>query len=304
MKRLLLSTFLILNIFAQKVLIITHNYNRPDFVELQHKTFKNFLNDTYEFVVFNDARDENLMHQINAVCSDYGIKCIRIPQEIHTRPYLPRNPGDPLHRSNIRHANCVQYSMDVLGFDFDGIVLILDSDMFLIRPFSISEYMAEKDIAAFIKRAPNNVYCLCPAFCILNMDNLPGKKTLNFNCGTVNGSPVDSGGWTHHYLAQHPALRVTSASVLYSHQLLLSDSHINQPANTSVSNEVKTTIYENLGFNSKEIAFLLKKPDAFEFYLNNLFLHYRDGSNSTQQSQKYLDNKLQLFNEFIASILQ
>ena len=38
-----------------KVLIYTYAYNRPDFIEIQHKTFQKFLKDDYEFVVFDDG---------------------------------------------------------------------------------------------------------------------------------------------------------------------------------------------------------------------------------------------------------
>jgi len=57
-----------------KVLIFTYAYNRPDFVEIQHKTFQKFLEDEYEFVVFNDAVDASIYHQIHAICSRYKIR--------------------------------------------------------------------------------------------------------------------------------------------------------------------------------------------------------------------------------------
>ena len=94
--------------FSEKILIITHAYNRPEFIEIQHKTFQKFLADEYEFVVFNDARTDAMANQISEACQTNGVRCIRIPQEIHTRPYLPRRPGDPLQRANIRHANNTQ----------------------------------------------------------------------------------------------------------------------------------------------------------------------------------------------------
>lgn len=288
---------------ASKVLIITHNYNRPEFIEIQQKTFEKFLKDDYEFVVFNDARDIQTEHQITQACSLAHIDCIRVPQEIHTHPYLPRNPQDNLQQSNIRHANCVQYSLDILGFGHDGVVLILDSDMFLIRPFSIASYMANKDIAAFIKRTPSTVYCLCPALTLLSMNKLKDKYSLDFNTGVIDGWPVDSGGYTYYYLQQHPEVKLKSIDVLYSHQLFLADRHINRCNPDEVPNEVKTTFYMNLGFTDKEINFLLKKPDTFEFYLENHFLHYRDGSNDTRQSQQYHVNKLRMFKQFINDIL-
>jgi hypothetical protein len=178
------------NIWAKKVLMITHSYSRPIFIEWQKATFDKFLNDDYEFVVFNDATDLNICHEIFTTCEKLGIQCIRIPQEIHTRPYLSRQPDDYVQAVHIRHANCVQYSLDILGFDHDGIVFVIDSDMFLIRPLSISEYMADKEIAAFIKRAPSGIYCLCPALCLLSMDRLPNKRTLQLSKCSLNMVPM------------------------------------------------------------------------------------------------------------------
>jgi hypothetical protein len=296
-------------IFASdKVLIITHSYNRPDFIEMQDKTFKKFVQDEYEFVVFNDARDQNMANQINDMCVQCGIQCIRIPQEIHTRPYLPRLPKDPLHRPNIRHANCTQYSLDILGFDHDGIVLIIDSDMFLTRPFHISEYMNDKDIVALIKgsKGSNNkeVSYLCPALCFLRMDKLSDKRSLNFNCGRADGASVDSGGWTYFYLKKHPDLRVVGVNSLWSFQLFLGNTDINRPADDKVCDEVKVATYIDLGFNEKEIKFLLEKPDTFEYFLDKYFLHYHGGTNHNNLSQAYHDNKTKIFNEFFEDILQ
>jgi hypothetical protein len=91
---LLLLMFVIVTQLESKILLFTYSYNRPDFIKIQCKTFKKFLEDDYEFVVFNDARDQNMEQKINQTCTRYGIRCIRIPQEIHDRPYLQRWPGE------------------------------------------------------------------------------------------------------------------------------------------------------------------------------------------------------------------
>lgn len=90
---------------SAKTLITTQAYNRPDFIEMQHKTFKKFVLDEYEYVVFNDAPDQHMANQITDTCNRLGIRCIRVPQEIHTRPYLKRHPSDPLHRPNSGMVN-------------------------------------------------------------------------------------------------------------------------------------------------------------------------------------------------------
>ncbi len=284
------------------VLIITHNYNRPDFIELQDKAFKKFLKDDYRYVVFNDATSEEMRKKIEETCKKLNIECIQIPQEIHSRPYLPREPNERINAS-IRHANVVMYSLDFMGFDHDGIVFIVDSDILLIRPFSIEKYMKDKDIAARINRPHNKAYYCSPLFCILNMSKLPDKKTLNFNCGTINGTGGDTGAWSYYYLKNHPELNVVPVSMTFSHQLFLADYHIDKEADFTISDDVKASFYAHYGFNNTEIKFLLNKPDTFEFYLDNNFLHYRGGSNHTNNSQKYHDHKFKIFNDFFNDIL-
>jgi hypothetical protein len=303
--RLLIVGFLglIHPISQAKTLIITHNFNAPAFIELQHKTFKKFVQNDYEYVVFNDANNEPMAHQIASECEKYEVKCIRVPQEIHTRPYLPRQPKDPLQRTNIRHANCVQYSFDTLGFDHDGIVMVIDSDMMLIRPLNFEQYMSDKNIAAFMKGASDKVTHLCPALCIFKMNELPNPHSMNFNCGMVDGANADSGGFTYYYLQKYRnEINLVAASYLPSHALWLGNHDIRQSVDHSIADHVKTTKYQELGFNEKEIEFLLKKPDTFEFLLDLHFLHYHGASNYSRQSQAYHARKLQIFREFVESI--
>lgn len=291
---------------TEKVLIITHQYNRPDFIEIQHKTFKKFLSDDYEYVVFNDAHTQDMADSIEGTCNALNIRCMRIPQDIHTRPYLPRQPEDPLQGTNARHANCVQYSMDHLGFEHDGIVFIIDSDMFLIRPFSIATYMHNTDIATHFKREylrSNNVQYICPAICFLHMNKLPDKKSLNFNCGKIGELAVDSGGWTWFYLNQHPQLQLKHINITWSFQVFCPHNIVGKKINTDYSDQEKTIFLQEQGFSSQEINFFLKKPDTFELFLDNHFLHYRAGTNYNNLSQKYHDNKMTIFNEFLDDIL-
>src|ERR1700730_829964 len=130
-----------------KVLIFTHSYNRPDFIEIQHKTFQKLLKDEYEFVVFNDAPEAPMEQNIRKVCNDCNIQCIRIPQEIHQRPYLMRLPGEYYNDPAVRNCNVVQYSLDVLGFAHDDILVIIDSDLFLVREFSFRDCLKDCDLA-------------------------------------------------------------------------------------------------------------------------------------------------------------
>lgn len=301
MKKIILYLSLLPITAIAEPLIITHNYNRPDFIEMQYKTFKKFLTDKkYHYVVFNDAQNEEMSQQIETMCATYGIRCIRMPQEIHNRPYIKRGKYDHLlGNANIRHANCVQYSLDLLGYDHDGVVFIVDSDVVLIRPFSIDEYMADKDIAGRLNRPCNKAYYFSPLFCMIHMNRIPDKRSLNFNCGTINEVPGDTGAWSYYYLLEHPDLKTVPVRMTFSHQLFLADKHINAPENNMTSDDSKRGSYEHFGFNNTEIDFLLKKPDTFEFYLDNNFFHYRGVSYTTGDAYK-----LKIFREFIDTITQ
>lgn len=287
-----------------KVLIITHAYNRPDFIEIQHKTFQKLLLDEYEFIVFNDAPPGSMCDAIVNICDNHHIPCILVPQEIHTRPYLAREPGDPLDRPNIRHCNCIQYSLDTLGFAHQGHLLIIDSDMFLIRPISIETILKDVDIIAPIRGAENRVYYLWPGLTFLAMDRLPNKKNLNFNCGIVNGASVDSGGHTYEYLTNNMDVRWENATELFSYELFCPDRFVpDHLIKTSTPIEDRIKKYIHLCFTPKEIIFLLHQPHTINFCFGNRFLHYRAGTNYDHQSKEYDEKKTALINEFIQDIL-
>jgi hypothetical protein len=194
------------------VFIFTCSYNRPDFIKIQHKTLQHFFEDEYEFIVFNDAPNESMAQKIKAMCDRCGVQCIRISQEIHDRPYLPRWPGENYNYPTIRNVNVVQYSLDTLGFDHDDIVVLLESDVFLVKKFSVREMLNGYDLAGRVL-SPNSrtgdgrIKYIWHGLAFLDMRRLPNKHTLNFNCGRVENTPIDGGGHSYYYLKNNPGIK-------------------------------------------------------------------------------------------------
>lgn len=225
---------------------------------------------------------------------------------------MPEIYQNHIRPGNVRHVHSVQYSLDTVGFKSDDIVLLIDNDMFLVRPLHIANYLKDHDIISFLKGSINDhgqaiMYC-CPALTFLNMKSLPNKSSLNFNCGWVNGCSGDSGGFTHYYLKDHPDLRVKNINSLYSGQLFCSDRFFpNQNQhNVHVSIEQKINFWRNRGFNEKEIKFLLKNPDTIQFFMEGLncwFLHYRGGTNYEGLPTIYNDLKKKMINEYLEDIM-
>jgi hypothetical protein len=269
------------SVLSKNVLIMTYSFNRPDFIEIQDKTFKKFLKDDYTFVVFNDAKEEKISNQIIETCNKLSLPCVRIPQWIHNAPYLERWPGEDYNHPTVRCCNVVQFSLNTLGFGHDGIVMIIDSDMFLVKEFSVQEFLDDFDIAG-VPQAREHIEYIWIGLALLNMQTLPDKKTINFNCGKVDGIPVDAGGQTYHYLKNHPeVMRKLVDNQFYPSDFIVSEA-----------------THENVKF--------LFSHDCtnFEFLLKNSFFHYRGGSNWNNQSPEYHEKKTAVLNAFIDKCLK
>ncbi len=262
-----------------KLLVITHSYQRPDFIELQYETFRKFLKDDYEFVVFNDAERNKQMHvAIESTCKRLGLRSISIPQEIHSRPYLKREPGEPYDHACVRCANVVQYSLDTLGFDHDGLVMIIDSDMFLVQDLNVAEFMQGYDISGF-PQARGQIEYIWNAIVFLNMNTLPAKRELNFNCGRVEGEPCDAGGYTYYYFKNHPEARFKDV-----------------PSQVFVGNHI--------GINREDahpfLKFMLEENVTnCEFFMNYTIFHYRGGGNWDNRSTAYHEQKTAVLHKLL-----
>jgi glycosyltransferase involved in cell wall biosynthesis len=294
---------LFMDVLSAKVMVITHSYNRPDFIRLQHDTLKKFLLDEYEFVVFNDGPTTKLAHQIEEACRELSIRCIRIPQEIHQMAYLPRQPWEDWNSPSIRTANALQYSFNAYAFNYDGIVAVMDSDMFLIRPFSIEEYLKGYDISA-VKQWRGSlgyIHYIWNGLMFFNMNTVPNKRSLNFNSGSIYGNHTDTGGFTYFYLTENP-----KAKVLYmKEQLDLTDGDCITDS-YDLENRgylLKDQVLEMVSNDDALMRFVQAEPDDVQFFLHFAFLHYRRGGNYHNKSHIYHQEKTRLLDRFIEEIL-
>ncbi len=275
---------------SSKVLIITHSFCRPDLIEIQNKTFKAFLQDNYEFVVFNDGPNQKMAQAIENTCNKLNIRCIRIPQEIHARPYLKRLPGENWNNPSCRTANVVQYSLDTLGFDHNGIVVIIDSDMFLIKDFSIVKYLEGFNFVG-LAQGRNHIRYVWNGLVFMDMRTLPNKRTINFNCGRIEGQQVDTGGHMYYYFKNNPTIRLK----WYIAMAKIEPGHPHDLPRDAKS-------LRALGYDENSIDFILSfdKQYGFEFHADKHFIHYHaGGSNWPGYSQSWLNEKNRLLNQYI-----
>ena len=151
---LLLTTFL-----NAEVLLLTFHYNRPEFIEYQHKCYQKFLKDDYRLIVFNDAKDPSIEKEIRNTCERLGIECVRFEQKWHfTHPLneeFKKNFGSQklnlshllpprckdiskiASQPSLRHSRVIQYALDHYGYQHNDLVALVDGDLFPYCKFSI-----------------------------------------------------------------------------------------------------------------------------------------------------------------------
>ena len=261
-----------------KVLLLTFVHSRPDFIELHVKTFKAFLQDDYEYVVFNDAANEAMDKQIREVCAMLGVRCFRVPAHVGRRNEI----------ASFRHIDGIQYALNILGFDFDGIVGLVDADMFLITPMSIEKYMDRYDVIGGYQMKNGDhheVVYTSPCLVFMDMRTLPNKHSLSFELGFVDGVATDVGGYTYYYFKDNPTLKLRYY-VAKSKQTLPRDA----------------AALRQLGYDDQLIKFLDKVDEfhGFEFHGDRNFIHYyAGGSNWPGYSQQWIEDKNHELNELI-----
>lgn len=199
--------------------IFTFTYNRPEFLELQLRSFQKHIKEPFEFVVFNNStfgRERHNYESINSMCQKLGLKKIDIEMDqglaIFCQSMEPvalvfsgGNYGSP----NVAHAYAFMYAWKHHLQKETGPILILDFDMFPILDQKPTDCLVDND-AVFIPqgRAGLPTDYIWPGYVLLNMDKLPAPETINWWCGYIGTSPTDVGGHSCLYLADHPELRL------------------------------------------------------------------------------------------------
>jgi len=300
-------------ILFSKTLVFTTGFNRPDFIELQDRLFRKFLEDDYEYIVVNDANTPNTKSAIENKCSELKIRCINVPQEIHNQPYLPRNPGDNYHNPNVRHCNSVQWAWDNFFSKHNGPVMLIDSDMFPIRPLSVKNILGDHHFAAIHWSTSDTVNgkpysYLWLALILFNNEILPEKESIRFNCGKLPNTNAicDSGGWTSLYLNKFKdIIKVREFPYLQGHQFYCPYRYASEEAQnfSHISNEMIIANLTARGFSENEIQLALQKPYTIELIGENNFIHYRAGTNYENYSANFLSKKDKILLDFFEKIL-
>ena len=178
---------------------------------MQVKSFNKHCKDSFEIIILNDGLDDQQLTLIREASLESNVKCIDVPRNL-------------IHSSaSVAHCAVVQWAYDelVLSEYMDDIVVMLDSDMFMVRDFSFHDLVNGFSFAGLPQyRGPIKYYFM--GFLVLNMPQLPNPSRLNLFCGIVRGHNVDSGGMIWHYVNENPGIKIND---------VVHTSHINSSNN-------------------------------------------------------------------------
>ncbi len=277
-------------LLSAKVLVMTHVFNEAEFIHWQHATLAKFLKDDYEYIVFNDAPEGQAATDINTICSSLNIRCTRVPQSIHAPPYyLPRKRhfGGP----SAECAETIQYMYNTRALKHNGIVVIIDADMFLTREFSVEKFLKDQEVAAQPQARQgkhSKIEYFLPNLMFFNMSKLKDKKSMNFNLGKIDGVRCDTAGHTSDYVKYHPKLKWIRTDLEYE----LTDQ-------IPVDEQVRHYFLSH----PKLHLIATSKHYECEFCVQFAFLHFRAGSNWSAKSPEWIQAKKKLLFDALSEIL-
>ena len=281
-----------------KVRVLIFHYNRPDFLEFQYQTFKKFvLDEDYELIIFNDAPNSKDEKSIQEICDKYKLQCVRYEQSWHENnplnEWIRSSVDSPLKNSffvfplennrpspkaifeqcSIRHCHVIQYALDHFGYNHDDIVVIMDADVFPIKPIKIRDLLIEYPLVGIDSEFKHMHYLWVP-FIAFDPKRLPNITDLKFHLDFIEGILCDTGSHSYHYFKDNPGVPYQ----LYPRR---SDNDF------SPWDELT---FLKFGFNQDGID-KISWPISMEFYIDYHFIHFVGGSGipHLKKNQNFLD---------------
>jgi hypothetical protein len=262
--------------------------NNPEFIRLQYHTLKRFCEDPFEITIFNDAKsfpdysnygDITLKQKISDICKELNLTCIDIQNT---------NDQTIITSASSRHSRTANLMWHQYEKNLNEPLLVLDSDMFPIRSFSIMNELKNYDFSYTLQTRENNVKYAWPNLFWCSPSKLIQKDILDWS--TDPSRNCDTGGKSDRFLN----LQITSS--LHQHQHFISLMWN--------KNDIKEKVSL---FPSKVIDFCendIKNSNGkywCEIY-HDIFLHLRAGSNWEGIARSIHDQRTEAIKKVLTSI--
>jgi hypothetical protein len=173
--------------------IYSIHYNKPEYINLQKKLFDKYLNFEFEFIIVNNATNEDMVEKIELESKKEGLRTIKCMNNIK-------------QIGSTSHQNSFKYIID----DLDEIenFLIVDHDVFLIEEIYIN-YFTNYDMV-FLAQTRNEIEYPWPG--LIYFSNSIDKSEISFTSGVINGNACDTGAGLYHYISKNKDFKIKKIS--------------------------------------------------------------------------------------------
>lgn len=252
-------------------IITTVAYNKPKFIEYQYRSFKKFIQNDFEYVVFNNADNPDIKKEIDDACNSINVT---------VKDVLHNSGGDSV-RAGYSLNFAIRDTKEVFG---DCNLLVIDSDIFLLGEYNLESAVNKYD---FVGRYWNveHLFYYTNHFIHLNLSKLPNIQDIDFLPVTIDDIALDCGGKLYYYFRDNPEV---------------SHGYIKTVPRSYITHK-NMEKYTNLKNNTLLMDFFRKECDIFgdnfSEVFQDVFVHLRAGSNWIGiDSTKQFDRESNIFN--------
>ena len=207
--------------------IFVCNDSSPELIEPQFDSFQKHLQEPFEMTLINSGRMAMLpakSREVTEICNRLGIRVVETqrdeaiekmrndeftyghPDRIFQPEGMfttPGNAGNYLMQWSWEKVVCMEREP----------ICFVHSDVFLIEPIRLSDYLAEHDICCVCPgkaatEAHPEFHWLWEPLIVADMRRLPKPETMIWWPSRVEGEWTDTGGRTYYWLKEHPEVRV------------------------------------------------------------------------------------------------
>lgn len=187
------------------------------------------MQEEFEFIVFNTealSADPVEAKKVTEACRALAIPTIEVmrDQAIEMNWIRRANLGNMLFRRNGRFMigkggyafnYMLQWAWEKVISKQTGPIAFVHTDVFLIEPIKLTDYLKDYDLRCVINHQPNRkhpeegeISYMWEALLLANMPKMPNADSMVWFPDTVEGSWTDTGGPTHYYMKAHPEVRI------------------------------------------------------------------------------------------------
>jgi hypothetical protein len=204
------------------LLIVTLASHKPNFLELQLKNFTKILGVDFTFLVLNNAKNSGTYNEIEKICSNTGITCIKVRKQLSLSVYRLRSVfknGDYRDPSLACSYGMNWFWKNILpAYSHFKYILFIDSDMFILNKEKISKLLSDAALVTIEQFRGKNFEFSYPyaGFNIINNEYFSLVKKLNWNPAIINNERLDCGGASTSFYKELKDLNLVKKILLLS----------------------------------------------------------------------------------------